>query len=153
MWTILKSLLNLLKCCFCFILCLLFVFPPHGVWDLSSPTMTKPATHVSEIKVPTCEHQGSAHNFFFFIDLLVYSVFGHAHSLSLLAGVWSALEPQCPGCRARALECWLGTYRSGLAALWQTGSLWRSNQAHVPCFNGQIPNQGTTREAPQFLIH
>ena len=88
MWTILKSLLNLLKCCFCFILCLLFVFPPHGVWDLSSPTRTKPAPHVSEIKVPTCEHQGSAHNFFFFHRFIsVFSLWPCTQPVSACGGL------------------------------------------------------------------
>ena len=55
---LLKSSLDLLKHCFCFMLCLLFAFSSQGMWDLSSPTRIKPAPHALESKVPSSEPPG-----------------------------------------------------------------------------------------------
>ena len=41
MWTFLKSLLNLLQYCFCF---MFLFFWPRGMWDLSSPTRDRICT-------------------------------------------------------------------------------------------------------------
>ena len=54
MWPFLKSLLNLLQYCFCFIFGgLFFFFLPRGTWDLCSPTRDRTLTPALEGEVLT----------------------------------------------------------------------------------------------------
>ena len=47
-WPFLKTLLNLLQCCFCFMFWLFSSFWPWCMWNLSSRTMIEPTPHALE---------------------------------------------------------------------------------------------------------